>query len=137
MDKEPRRDIDIDAANEVFSLRDTEFILNKREVCREQPIKKKYEICQKLEKNSTVHRFSLLAHKIIIPFTPSGAKLRSHSRPRNRNTKLTYSLPLCYVLRIRTRSRSLKSLSRLFDQKSRLRQKISIDCSRLSRFFCS
>ena len=68
MDKEPRRDIDIDAANEVFSLRDTEFILNKREVCREQPIRGKYEICQKLEKNSTVHRFSLLAHKIIIPF---------------------------------------------------------------------
>lgn len=39
MDKEPRRDIDIDAANEVFSLRDTEFIPNKREVCREQPIR--------------------------------------------------------------------------------------------------
>ena len=30
MDKEPRRDIDIDAANEVFSLRDTEFIPNKK-----------------------------------------------------------------------------------------------------------
>ena len=41
MDKEPRRDIDIDAANEVFSLRDTEFIPNKREVCREQPIRGK------------------------------------------------------------------------------------------------
>ena len=32
MDKEPRRDVDIDAANEVFSLRDTEFI----------PIREKY-----------------------------------------------------------------------------------------------
>ena len=56
-DKEPRRDIDIDAANEVFSLRDTEFIPNKREVCREQPIKEKYEICQKFAKNSTVRSF--------------------------------------------------------------------------------